>query len=81
MLAIGHSARDTFEMIEKKPIEIEQKAFAIGLRIEHPQEMIDKNQYGNSYPHPKLPAADYKLTHRTKSGRGYTLFVCVQVVL
>lgn len=77
VLAIGHSARDTFKMINELGIPMEQKAFAIGLRIEHPQAMISKNQYGNGYEHPNLPVADYKLTHRTYAGRGvYTFCMC-----
>ncbi|HCC07034.1 MAG TPA: hypothetical protein DEP72_02545, partial [Clostridiales bacterium] len=60
VLAIGHSARDTFELIYNKGIKIEQKPFSIGVRIEHEQSMIDKVQYGNFAGHPRLGAADYK---------------------
>lgn len=73
--AIGHSARDTFEMLAEKPLEIESKAFAIGVRMEHPQELIGKAQYGERYK--ELPPADYKLTHQTKKGRGvYSFCMC-----
>ena len=61
-LAIGHSARDTYEMLINRGIEMESKAFAIGVRIEHPQEFIDKSQYGVDFNNPKLPSADYFLT-------------------
>lgn len=77
VLAIGHSARDTFFMLNKLGVQMEQKSFAIGLRIEHPQEMISKNQFGEYYNHPNLPVADYKLTYRTKKGRAvYTFCMC-----
>jgi uncharacterized FAD-dependent dehydrogenase len=73
--AIGHSARDTFSMFLKCGLVLSPKAFAIGLRIEHKQSMISKSQYGNEYIH--LPAADYKLTHQTKTGRGvYSFCMC-----
>lgn len=73
--AIGHSARDTFEMLMEKPLSMESKAFAIGVRIEHPQELIGRAQYGERYT--ELPAADYKLTHQTASGRGvYSFCMC-----
>lgn len=73
--AIGHSARDTFEMFLNRGLEMSQKAFAIGLRIEHKQSVISRSQYGNDYIH--LPTADYKLTHQTKSGRGvYSFCMC-----
>ena len=73
--ALGHSARDTFEMMVKKPLVIENKAFAIGVRMEHPQEMIGRSQYGEAYK--ELPAADYKLTHQCENGRGvYSFCMC-----
>jgi uncharacterized FAD-dependent dehydrogenase len=73
--AIGHSARDTFSMFLKRGLELSPKAFAIGLRIEHKQSMISKSQYGSEYIH--LPAADYKLTHQTQTGRGvYSFCMC-----
>lgn len=75
VLAIGHSARDTFRMLNKKGIDMAQKPFSMGVRIEHPQKMIDKAQYGRSYE--ELGAADYKLSHRCENGRGvYTFCMC-----
>ena len=77
ILAIGHSARDTFSMLRDNKILIEKKPFAIGLRIEHPQELITKAQYGTSYTNKNLPVADYKLTHHCKNGRGvYSFCMC-----
>lgn len=76
ILAIGHSARDTFEMLYKKKVSMQPKPFAVGVRIEHPQELININQYGENYPE-FLPSADYKLTYTTKSGRGvYSFCMC-----
>jgi len=73
--ALGHSARDTFELLSKKPLTLENKAFAIGVRMEHPQEMIGRAQYGDAYK--ELPAADYKLTHQCENGRGvYSFCMC-----
>jgi len=74
ILAIGHSARDTFEMLYKNKINISSKPFAIGVRIMHPQDMINKSQYGeNKY----LEAASYKLTHKASNGRGvYSFCMC-----
>lgn len=73
--AIGHSARDTFEMFLKRGLNLTPKAFAIGLRIEHKQSVISSSQYGQAYQ--GLPAADYKLTHQTQSGRGvYSFCMC-----
>ncbi|MFV0425248.1 MAG: NAD(P)/FAD-dependent oxidoreductase [Bacilli bacterium] len=72
-LAIGHSARDTFELLYDKGLDIEQKPFAMGVRIEHLQTMVNKNQYGDF----KIGAAEYKLTTRLKNGRGaYTFCMC-----
>jgi uncharacterized protein len=77
VLATGHSARDTFLELLNLGIALERKAFAIGLRIEHPQEMISRRQFGESWRHPGLPVADYKLTHRGSRGRGvYTFCMC-----
>lgn len=77
VVAIGHSARDTFEMLEEVDVPMETKAFAIGLRIEHPQEMIALSQYGKQWQHKHLPVADYKLTYRTGKGRGvYSFCMC-----
>lgn len=76
ILAIGHSARDTFEMLYKHQVPMEPKSFAVGLRVEHPQKMIDDNQYGINH-YDKLPAAPYKVTAQTKSGRGvYSFCMC-----
>ena len=77
ILAIGHSARDTFELIHKKGLEITQKPFSVGTRIEHPQEHINKAQYGKLWNSPLLPAADYKLACHPPHGRGlYTFCMC-----
>ncbi len=77
LLAVGHSARDTFEMLHSLGITMEQKPFSIGARIEHPQKLINRSQYGNFAGHPKLGAADYKLAAHLKSGRGvYTFCMC-----
>lgn len=76
ILAIGHSARDTFELLHNKKINMQPKPFAVGLRIEHSQKMINENQYGINYPK-CLPPAEYKLTHTTNKGRGvYTFCMC-----
>jgi uncharacterized protein len=80
ILAVGHSARDTFEMINKQGIYIEAKPFSIGFRIEHPQGLIDRARYGKSYGEDiltKLGAADYKLVHHAKNGRSvYSFCMC-----
>ena len=77
ILAIGHSARDTFELVYRKGLEIIQKPFSVGTRIEHPQEHINKAQYGNMWNSPLLPAADYKLACHPPHGRGlYTFCMC-----
>lgn len=77
ILAIGHSARDTYEMLWHRDVRIEQKAFAIGVRIEHPQELINLSQYGVE-EHPKLGPADYQLTYKDQlTGRGaYAFCMC-----
>ncbi len=75
ILAIGHSSRDTLEMLSKKKLELSPKSFAIGLRIEHLQEMIGRSQYGEKFD--QLPAADYKMTYQAKDGRGvYSFCMC-----
>jgi hypothetical protein len=77
ILAIGHSARDTFEMIYQKGVEIKQKSFSIGVRIEHPQGLIDQTQYGQFAGHPKLGVADYSLSYQCSNGRAaYTFCMC-----
>ena len=75
ILAIGHSARDTFQMLYERKVPMEPKAFAVGLRMEHPRKMIDQLQYGESAA--SLPAAPYKVTAKTESGRGvYSFCMC-----
>ena len=77
VLAVGHSARDTFEMIYKRGIYIEAKPFSIGLRIEHPQSLIDAARYGKNAGSPLLGAADYKLVHHASNGRSvYSFCMC-----
>ena len=74
-LALGHSARDTFEMLNEKNISMKSKPFAVGLRIEHRQEDINKSLYKDNYN--KLGPASYKLTYNTKDGRGvYSFCMC-----
>lgn len=75
VLAVGHSARDTFSVIKDKGFDISAKSFAVGLRIEHPQEVIGKSQYGVHYT--ELPTAEYKVTHQASTGRGvYSFCMC-----
>ncbi|MBQ9120037.1 MAG: FAD-dependent oxidoreductase [Lachnospiraceae bacterium] len=75
VLAIGHSARDTFEMLKQAGVSMEAKAFAVGVRVEHEQEMINRNQYKGSAA--LLPAADYKVTYTAGNGRGiYSFCMC-----
>src|SRR5689334_1795246 len=69
ILAVGHSARDTFQMLHARGIAIEAKPFSIGVRIEHPQSLIDRCRYGDSAGHRLLGAADYKLVHHASNGR------------
>ena len=77
IMAIGHSARDTVEMLYKLGVEIIQKPFSVGARIEHPQSLINKAQYGKFANHPKLGAADYKLSCHGLHERGaYTFCMC-----
>ncbi|MDD3140944.1 MAG: FAD-dependent oxidoreductase, partial [Lachnospiraceae bacterium] len=76
VLAIGHSARDTFEMLYKQNVLLEAKSFAVGIRIEHPQDMINEAQYGEKELG-SLPVASYKLTSQLESGRGvYSFCMC-----
>lgn len=76
VLASGHSARDTYEWLEKAGISMEAKAFAVGLRVEHPQELINAAQYGAKHP-ANLPPAPYKVTARSQNGRGvYSFCMC-----
>ena len=77
ILATGHSARDTFEMLQKQGAEMEQKPFSIGVRIQHLQETIDKAQYGDPKLAKILGPAEYKLHHKCANGRGvYTFCMC-----
>lgn len=77
ILAIGHSARDTFESLLDSGIHIEQKPFAVGVRIEHLRKTIDRIQYGDFAGHPSLGAADYRMVVHLKNGRGvYTFCMC-----
>lgn len=77
VLALGHSARDTFEMLHRFGIPIEAKSFSIGVRIEHPQEVIDMAQYGIPASGSKLDPADYKLVHHCENDRSaYTFCMC-----
>ena len=77
ILAIGHSARDTMQMVMEKEFVIEPKAFAIGARIEHPQTLINKGQYKELFNHPKLKNAEYRLTYITEKKRGvHTFCMC-----
>lgn len=77
ILAPGHSARDTFEMLYQRQLSMNAKAFAVGLRVEHPREMIDRSQYGEENEKYHLPAASYKLTYHTKQGRSvYSFCMC-----
>ncbi|HRF89039.1 MAG TPA: FAD-dependent oxidoreductase, partial [Pseudomonadales bacterium] len=77
VLAIGHSARDTFEMLHQRGVHIEAKPFSIGFRIEHPQSLIDQCRFGDFANHPLLGAADYKLVHHASNGRSvYSFCMC-----
>ena len=77
VLAVGHSARDTFKMLYEKGVYVEAKPFSVGFRIEHPQSLIDKCRYGKNAGHPLLGAADYKLVHHAENGRAvYSFCMC-----
>ena len=77
VLAVGHSARDTFEMLHRRGVHIEAKAFSIGVRIEHPQSLIDRARFGRNAGNPLLGAADYKLVHHCGNGRSaYSFCMC-----
>ena len=77
VMALGHSARDTFEMLHARGVFFEAKPFSIGVRIEHPQSVIDRARFGVSAGHPILGAADYKLSHQAANGRGvYSFCMC-----
>jgi hypothetical protein len=77
VLAIGHSARDTFEMLHQRGVYLEAKPFSIGFRIEHPQSLIDRARFGRNAGNPLLGAADYKLVHHASNGRSvYSFCMC-----
>ncbi|HCU54791.1 MAG TPA: hypothetical protein DIC36_11130 [Gammaproteobacteria bacterium] len=77
VLAVGHSARDTFEQLHARGVDIEPKPFSIGFRIEHPQSLIDRARLGRYAGHPQIGAADYKLVHHARNGRTvYSFCMC-----
>jgi len=77
VLAVGHSARDTFQMLYDRGVYIEAKPFSLGLRIEHPQSLIDRCRFGDNAGNPLLGAADYKLVHHCANGRSvYSFCMC-----
>ena len=77
VLALGHSARDTFEMLHRRGVFMEPKPFSVGVRIEHPQSLIDRARFGPAAGHPILGAADYKLVHHAGNGRAvYSFCMC-----
>ncbi len=77
VLALGHSARDTFEMLHARGVFMEAKPFSVGFRIEHPQSLIDRARFGPGAGHPLLGAADYKLVHHARNGRSvYSFCMC-----
>ena len=74
ILALGHSARDTFAMLHQRGVQMHAKPFSIGFRIEHPQSLIDRARFGTFAGHPMLGAADYRLVHHAKNGRAVYSF-------
>jgi uncharacterized FAD-dependent dehydrogenase len=77
VLALGHSARDTFTMLHERGVAMQAKPFSIGYRIEHPQGLIDRARFGPNAGHPLLGAADYKLVHHASNGRSvYSFCMC-----
>ncbi len=77
VLAVGHSARDTFEMLHRRGVSMEAKPFSVGFRIEHPQGLIDRARFGPSAGNPILGAADYRLVHHARGGRSvYSFCMC-----
>jgi uncharacterized FAD-dependent dehydrogenase len=77
VMALGHSARDTFVMLHRRGVAMQAKAFSIGVRIEHPQSVIDQARWGRHAGHPLLGAADYKLVHHAQNGRAvYSFCMC-----
>ena len=77
VIALGHSARDTFAMLHERGVAMQAKPFSVGFRIEHPQSVIDRARWGRHAGHPLLGAADYKLVHHAKNGRAvYSFCMC-----
>jgi len=77
VMALGHSARDTFQMLHERGVYIEAKPFSIGFRVEHPQSLIDRARWGRHAGHPLLGAADYRLVHHAQNGRSvYSFCMC-----
>ena len=77
LLAPGHSSRDTYRMLRQAGVALQPKPFAIGTRVEHPQKLIDRIQYGPSAGHPRLPPAEYQLAYRSGAGRAvYSFCMC-----
>ena len=77
VLALGHSARDTFAMLQQRGVQLEAKPFSVGFRVEHPQGLIDRARHGSNAGHPILGAADYKLVHHAGNGRSvYSFCMC-----
>ncbi|MCX7276126.1 MAG: NAD(P)/FAD-dependent oxidoreductase [Burkholderiales bacterium] len=77
VLALGHSSRDTFQMLHARGVYMEAKPFSVGFRIEHPQSLIDRARWGQHAGHPLLGAADYKLVHHAQNGRAvYSFCMC-----
>ena len=77
VLAVGHSARDTFAMLQQRDVAMQAKPFSVGFRIEHPQSLIDRARFGPNAGHPILGAADYKLVHHAGNGRSvYSFCMC-----
>jgi uncharacterized FAD-dependent dehydrogenase len=77
VLALGHSARDTFVMLQRRGVAMMAKAFSVGFRVEHPQSLIDRARFGPNAGHPILGAADYKLVHHARNGRSvYSFCMC-----
>lgn len=77
LFALGHSARDSFDMLERVGVKLEAKPFSVGLRIEHPQPLIDRARWGPMVGHPQLGHAEYKLVHHARNGRSvYSFCMC-----
>ncbi|MCZ2135491.1 MAG: hypothetical protein LC098_08700 [Burkholderiales bacterium] len=77
ILAVGHSARDTFAMLARRAVQMTPKPFSVGFRIEHPQSLIDRSRFGERGGHPLLGAADYRLVHHAGNGRAvYSFCMC-----